>query len=330
MLCPKCKKDLPDEIAFCPYCMTKFAESETYGDSIKIKKRIVPFIVGGVVLVVGVLFAWFLLGQGNGDKDNTRDSMFDYCGTWYNKEFEGETPELDGGNVLKIISINDSTVIFDLCSYQAPPNSRVAEINGVTAEIVDGEAEFIFGNDGWGNGGIGKLVFVEDKIYVNIKLTSISSDSLWSIGTDVVFEKVSETYKNDTIDFMGILGEDIKVALTLLEDMEYRAEEYDSGVMYYFDGIYADVREDKVICMQVDYSQLPEGNRNIYTFSYGVNGNTSFEGLKSKLGEPIYTYEEIEGVYVSSFNVPDRQGEYFKIAYSEGKIVYIMYFCMMD
>ena len=75
-----------------------------------------------------------------------------FCGTWYNKDFEGEDPELEGGNVLKIISINKDKVVFDLASYQEPSGMRVAEIMGVEADIEDGKAEFVFRDDGWGNG----------------------------------------------------------------------------------------------------------------------------------------------------------------------------------
>lgn len=363
MICPKCKKDLPDEIAFCPYCMTKFSIGENYNEVKKEKKSKIPFIVIGilsVIILAGIIYFVCFFNNEKGENSvttaepttkkveeaNTTDKskeveptttekveetkpkvdMLSYCGTWYNKDFEGEDPMLEGGNILKIISINEDTVIFDLCSYQSPPSSRIAELNGITAKIIDGKSEFIFGDDGWGNGGIGTLTFMENEIYVNIKLTSVSSDSLWSIGSDVIFKKVEDGYENDTVDFLGLLGEDIQVALSLLGNPEYTIEQHDEGITYNFEGMFIDLYIDRISCVYVKYPELPEGYRDKYKFSYGIDGNTSFDSLESRLGEPISTGEEEEGVYVSCFNVPDRPGEYFKIAYSEGEVVYIMYF----
>lgn len=368
MICPKCKKDLPDEIAFCPYCMTKFVETEDYGKTLSIKKKVVPFVIAGIILLLcAFIFVFVLFGRNDDEADKTtkkttteqntnenttttknnteEDStstevkedkstvdMLSYCGTWYNKDFAGEDPELEGGNVLKIVTINEDTVIFDLCSFQAPPSLRVAELTGITAEIVDGEAEFIFGDDGWGNGGIGKLVFTEDEIYVNIKLTSISSDSLWQIGSDIYFKKVSEGYQNDTIDFFDMLGGDIQVLLSNLDGLKYTVDEYEGIATYFFEGIYviASTYDGSVNCINVDYSVLPEGYRNKYIFTSGINGNSSFDSLKSKLGEPISTYEDSEDLYVSCFDAPNKPGLYFKIGFSHGKIQSIMYFYSIE
>ena len=347
MNCPNCGKDLPDEIQFCPYCMEKFGDINDYNQpktTLK-KNKYIGMIVAIVSVIVLVTLIIILKNSITKDtKQNKEDNLknensipdndisntddeitpLNYCGTWYNEDFSGESPEVDGGSVLKIISMNGEKVIFDLGTYQAPPASRIAEITGVEAEIIDGEAEFIFGNDGWGNGGIGKIIFMDEEIYVNIKLTSVSSDSLWNIGTDVKFKKVEDVYSNDTIDLLGVLNSDIRVVETKLEKLVDEFDELEEDV-YGCEGITVITSNEKVTSVKIEYENLLPGFRKWLYFSFGINGEASFDSVKNRLGTPILTFEK-EGNYISLFETPETMESYIEIAYSDGEVVYIRYF----
>lgn len=345
MKCPKCGKDLPETVSFCPYCMEKFAESDGAAakgnKAVKNRKSLIIILAVLIVVVVAAIIIAVCTGMGGQAEDESSGADLEtvanrelsnpekYCGTWYNEDFDGESPELEGGNVLKIISMNDSKVIFELGSYQSPPNSRVAKITGIEADIVDGQAEFIFADDGWGNGGIGTMVFLEDEIYVNIKLTSVSSDSLWNIGNDVKFKKVSESYETDSIDFMGVIGDDISVVSAMLGNLEYVVEETEGGKLYAFDGIYVNVSENIVTSVMVDYTLLPQGYREKLCFSFGINGAADYDYIEKKLGSPVSTYED-DGLYTSCFRTTEDNETYLNITFAKGEVLTIRYFVMMN
>ncbi|MBQ3546269.1 MAG: zinc ribbon domain-containing protein [Lachnospiraceae bacterium] len=347
MNCPNCGKDLPDEIQFCPYCMEKFGDVKDYNKSklVRKKNKFIAVVLAITVVIVVCLLVVVLRNNvpkkekqykednpkneniiSDNDTNNTdnESTPLNYCGTWYNADFSGESPELDGGSVLKIISMNDEKVIFDLGTYQSPPASRIAEITGVEAEIIDGEAEFIFGNDGWGNGGIGKILFMDEEIYVNIKLTSVSSDSLWNIGTDVKFKKVEDVYINDTIDLLGVLNSDIRVVETKLEKLVDEFDELEEDV-YGCEGITVITSNEKVTSVKIEYENLLPGYRKWLCFSFGINGEASFDSVKNRLGTPILTFEK-DGNYISLFETSETMESYIEIAYSDGEVVYIRYF----
>ena len=252
-----------------------------------------------------------------------------FCGTWYNKDFEGEDPELEGGNVLKIISINKDKVVFDLASYQEPSGMRVAEIMGVEADIEDGKAEFVFRDDGWGNGGIGTLIFFEDKVCVNIKLTMINSESLWQLGADTEFKKVDEGYVNDTVDFYGLVGMDIAVAKERLKGIGCELQDGAYKGSYQYEGIVIDTLDDVIVTVYVDYTMLPDGYRERLNFFTKVNGNADYEDMETRLGKPADTWV-LGPWYVSTFKVPEQEGVFFDIAFEEGVVSYIKYYLPQD
>lgn len=261
--------------------------------------------------------------------ENIIDNPYDYCGTWYDDDFTGEDPMLEGGNILKIISMTKDSVIFDLCSYQSPPMSREAMLSGIEADIVDGKAEFIFGDDGWGNGGYGTLLFLDGEIYVHIVLTTVSSDSLWNIRTDVKFKKVGDSYENRSIDFMGVIGEDVSVALVMLSNEPYELEPNGGGSTYRFGGITMETYERKITSILVEYERFPEGYRDIFTFSFGINGKAKFHYVEGKLGDCLNTYKKDDN-YVNIFRSPEQNETFIEITYSRGEVVSIRYFMYIE
>ena len=364
MICPKCKSDLPDEASFCPYCMTKFGEVKDLNSGTNLtgnkKKKLITISAIGVLIlviltVVLIKFVFSEQDSVNSKNDGTNTSQSDgdipnadnesasgnqgetaldinaetFCGTWYNKDFEGEDPELEGGNVLKIISVNKDKVVFDLASYQEPSGMRVAEIMGVEADIEDGKAEFVFRDDGWGNGGIGTLIFFEDKVCVNIKLTMINSESLWQLGTDTEFKKVDEGYVNDTVDFYGLVGMDIAVAKERLKGIGCELQDGAYKGSYQYEGIVIDTLDDVIVTVYVDYTMLPDGYRERLNFFTKVNGNADYEDMETRLGKPADTWV-LGPWYVSTFKVPEQEGVFFDIAFEEGVVSYIKYYLPQD
>ena len=354
MICPECNNELHDDAKFCPYCMTKIEDVHEY-KAAKVNRKKYGIIVGIIVLVVIAIIAGVIIvGKGRFENDdeklnevkgkatatavseelkegNEDDWEFDsmsYCGTWYNKDFAGEDPALEGGMVLNVISINDKKIIFDLFSYQEPPQSRVAEIYNIEADIVDKKAEFVFRDDGWGNGGLGTVLFLENSICISIKLTTISSDSLWSINAEEEFKKVADGYENDTIDFSGMVGLNVEMVKDKMKSMGYEMEEGPYNGAYQYEGVVVNTVEGEIVSIYVDYTMMEEGFRDVFNFSARINGRTEYEYLQQRFGEPVLVSNDF-GIYRSTFNFPE-DNDVIKTAldfvYVDGNVLYIMYY----
>lgn len=246
----------------------------------------------------------------------------DYCGTWYNKDFEGQDPEVEGGNVLKIVSANKDKVIFDLASHQSPPGMRVAEIMSVEADIIDGKAEFIFGDDGWGNGGIGVITFADGKVSVNIKLTTVSTESLWQLNVDTEFKKASDGYQNDTVDFLGTLGNDISVIKEKLNYVGIELSKEDD--LWIWEGLMVKESANGVESVYVDFTLMPEGYRDMFNVSSGINGDSDYDYVEKRFGKPVET-KDADFFYVSTFAVPE-ENSLLDMAYIDGNVMYMRYY----
>ena len=353
MNCPKCGNDLPKEATFCPYCMTKFGEVvDMNQDKMPSRRNNKKLVIGLFAAIVAIcLIIAVVLFVNNSDKDTKSDEVEqeenqkdnreenqednqeenqeenevdykDYCGTWYNKDFEGQDPEVEGGNVLKIVSVNKDKVIFDLASHQSPPGMRVAEIMSVEADIIDGKAEFIFGDDGWGNGGIGVITFADGKVSVNIKLTTVSTESLWQLNVDTEFKKASDGYQNDTVDFLGTLGNDISVIKEKLNYVGIELSKEDD--LWIWEGLMVKESANGVESVYVDFTLMPEGYRDMFNVSSGINGDSDYDYVEKRFGKPVET-KDADFFYVSTFAVPE-ENSLLDMAYIDGNVMYMRYY----
>lgn len=72
MLCKNCKKELPDESQFCPYCMTKFGEEKEFAPvKSKSKKKLPIIIVSAILCVALVITGIIVVPKLNKDNNNT-------------------------------------------------------------------------------------------------------------------------------------------------------------------------------------------------------------------------------------------------------------------
>lgn len=130
-----------------------------------------------------------------------------YIGVWY----DGTNTSIgeDGGAELEILSITEEKVVFNYNSYQSAPALRVASIENIEANIVNGKAEFAFEYDSWGNAGHGYIEFFDDKISVRIEITYLEPSSMWDVGGEVDFEisNKENTVKGDK----GYIEEYLKI-----------------------------------------------------------------------------------------------------------------------
>lgn len=98
----------------------------------------------------------------------------------------GQTVEsvlYDGGVKLEITDLSENSVSFTYTAISSAPANRIADVIVDKAEIVDGQVQFTFDDDGWFNRGTGYIKFLPDgKIEVKTKITRRDSEAMWEIG----------------------------------------------------------------------------------------------------------------------------------------------------
>ena len=346
--CPKCSKEIFEESRFCPYCMTKFGDVQDY-NKIKKRKTKIPGIIISI-LVVMIIAGVFVFAYFNRDKssnsekkeeenqsvnididnsytnknDNEEKDYNTYCGTYYNEECTDGTPEDGGGYELNIYSIQNDTVLFSLISYQAPPASRFASVENMVATLKDDKAEFMFSDDGWENAGTGSILFMEDnRIYVNVKLTSANSDAMWDINTDNYFKKVSGEDIDDYVDFSNALGNEFNVIKTKMGKDPDKTEVINEITYYYYDNITVLEKSNKVFQIQVNYNLMDYADKKKYNFTFGINGLTDYKYLSNKYTN-IVDSRDSGNMYVTDFKINDR--DYLEVTYVGGDVRDMTYY----
>lgn len=266
--------------------------------------------------------------------DNVHQEIPDYtsyCGKWYNEECTDGRPSEAGGYELDIYAVENNTVLFSLASYQLPPALRVAQIENMTAILNENKpntAEFMFSNDGWDNAGTGSIVFLENnKIYVNVKLTSINSNSMWDLNTDHYFKCVSENDIQDYVDFMNVLGNEYSVVRTKLGADAERIETENKTTYYYYDGIIIVEVEGMVTGIYINYTNMSYDEKQKYNFSFGINGLSTYKYISNKFKDIRSAYDE-DDLHITTFDVDEYLSSYkshIVVAFDGDKIVNIAY-----
>lgn len=305
--CRNCGKQLPQEAVFCPYCMTKLIDVKT-GTKIKNNKKktlIILSIVISTLVIAALCMALIMYYSGDDNvTEKATESMVEpelpestqapqnsvdytsYMGVWCDEGTTADSITLDGGRMVEVISVDDDLVRFTYTKISSAPHNRIAIISNVNTKIIDGIGTFTFDDDGWGNGGTGKIKFLENEIYIETTINSKNESSMWDIGGQVYLTKDEETIfdlrfsesgigKNFT-EVKSIYGEEIKDSETVMNDY----------VIHHYDGFRVDVDIDsnEVIYIAVDYLQ-PGFDKS--STCYGqINGNSNYDDVYRVHSEP--------------------------------------------
>ena len=298
--CPFCKKELPDELEFCPYCMQKLNQvQEIFPESVKPKSSksfFMKAIASILVLVFTAVAIWLFVDtyRKSISSDTSTSSTVsdqadysDYVGVWQSKEITSQNVEqqLEGGTTLEIITVKDSVIRFNLTKTSAYPNQRIAQLNNVTAEIIDNVVSFSFSDDGWGNSGTGKLKLSKDEIYAEVTILEENSSAQWNIAMTSYLSRREDTIQDMDMNY---LLEDFNQIRDIFGEETASPQEnmYDSSISHYFEELTINVNpyNNRIMSFSVNYD--PAGNKERYHFK-GINGNSTLEDVIKIMGQPV-------------------------------------------
>lgn len=344
--CKFCGKELDDEANFCPYCMKKQTECESTPLPPKRGAKPQIIIIAAAAVLIAALSVFLILRHGKkaadvpalsqtvsevSEQSTSADSdevslapqkdYSSYEGTWeaYNS----------GSTVLDIESANESNVVFSLVKNSAG-EYRFARIEHISAEIKDGVAAFKFTDDGWGNGGTGKLIFDDESITVQTEI-SVVTDAWYQWDISMEPTKLSRRNLNsialETANYLGRSYEDVKkdFGMSVSEEQYYN----EAGAFYQTDlefsgGITLTLVEGNILSITEDYSKTENKSKCNYK---GVDGNSTYDDVVKKLGTPLDSYNETDGTnnLVLGYGVTNG---YMKITISasDGKVEQIWQF----
>ncbi len=297
--CPQCGKELPQESVFCPYCMTKFIETKKPDAHPVTKKKtvlIILIIAIAVLAVAGIIaFVVSRLPSSDSQPDQSASTIAAttenvdysrYIGLWCDKGKTEDQITYDGGNLLEIVSVKDDVIRFNFTKISSPANNRIARLDNVACQVIDGVGTFSFDDDNWQNSGTGKIKLTEDEIYLETNITNASEDAMWDIGGSFYLSKS----ESSTIDFESYttLGADFNSVKNHFgeqtADVQTAADKWN---IYSFSGFSVTtlIETDEIVSINVDYaSSLSKSN-----VCYGsINGNSTYDDVYSKFGEPTY------------------------------------------
>ncbi len=138
MFCKNCKKELPDESQFCPYCMTKFGEEKEFAPILPKSKKKLPIIVVSAILCIAIIVTGIIvipkLNKDNGDIDIPVGATVSETKSETTKAAESKiSPAEDTGLGLMNVKIHNNSNLndvekliiqyFDTDYFRAPYNS---------------------------------------------------------------------------------------------------------------------------------------------------------------------------------------------------------------
>lgn len=310
--CQNCGKELPKEARFCPYCMTKLIDEDgtilkkTSGN----KKRNI-FIIIAIILVVviageaGVMF--YLKRPKNNQvaknvSSTKKQGYEDYLGVWYGEDVKDI--HKDGGEKVEICKVEGDTIVFCV-EHISKGFNKVATIEYMKVNLVNGESNFSFTDDGKGNAGNGIIRLNNNKVYVRINLNNESRTTDWDIAMDTNFRQVQKLSKNQRVDVKDLLGqyyEDVKGMLGNRTNVnntgDYLEYEYEGGVnlRVVYDGV---AQAYNVVGIQIFYDYF-KGN---YTIGYdSIDSNSKRNDVRNKFSKKEKDDEFSKGKYVDIFS----------------------------
>lgn len=315
--CPNCGNELSVEANFCPYCMTKLIAED--GTEIHSKKKIsgrklkriigIEIAVIICILIAILLIPKFIYRTTDSRQQNQKELYTDYLGVWYDKEHkDSEDITETGGKKIEICKVDGENIVFSIISTSRSTDPKTASLEYIKAKVKNGQADFVFSDDGFGNSGVGTISLTDGNVHADIRLNSSHTGGNWDISMDTEFVCVQKYKVGQTIDINGILDkyENERIKLGERTDVEYAAVSND--VSYTFaSGIVIDVvkvgdnefdSEPYIQRVYIDYERI----KSDYKYCYkGVDNTCNKEKVKELLkgGEfwadgSTYTYRDEE------------------------------------
>lgn len=310
--CQNCGRDLPIEARFCPYCMTKLIDEDgTIIKKTSVDKKKNIFMIIAIILVVviaGESGVMFYLKRTENDQatknvSSTKQQGYDsYLGVWYGEDVNDI--HKDGGEKVEICKVTGDTIVFCVERVSKEFN-KIATIEYMKANLVNGESNFSFTDDGKGNAGTGIIRLNNGKIYVRINLNDDSQTTDWDITMDTNFRQVQKFSKNQRLDVKDLLGkyyEDVKGMLGNRTNVnntgDYLEYEYEGGVnlRVVYDGV---AQTYNVVGIQIFYDYF-KGN---YTIGYeDIDNNSKINDVREKFSKIGGDDDFSKGKYVDIFS----------------------------
>lgn len=263
--CPKCKKELPIEARFCPYCMTKLIHENGKVSIEKnhSKKKLYTTIVILLVIVCTELIGILFIAEVNNKKSNkaynqqsvdsntnkisksgkntsndvssnTAENYSNYLGTWYANDVKDIKKE--GGEKIEICKVTGDTIIFCVDKVTAD-YTKIATIEYVRATLINGRAGFSYTDDGYGNDGYGTITLKNNKIHVQVDVNNADNVTGWDLIMDSDFYQKKKIDIKKQVDINGLTGqylEDVKGMFgrrtKVTQDGQYAEYEYENGI----------------------------------------------------------------------------------------------------
>ncbi|MFR8738145.1 MAG: hypothetical protein ACLVFL_05190 [Eubacterium sp.] len=277
--------------------------------SVDKKKNI--FMIIAIILVVviaGESGVMFYLKRTENDQatknvSSTKQQGYDsYLGVWYGEDVNDI--HKDGGEKVEICKVTGDTIVFCVERVSKEFN-KIATIEYMKANLVNGESNFSFTDDGKGNAGTGIIRLNNGKIYVRINLNDDSQTTDWDIAMDTNFRQVQKFSKNQRLDVKDLLGkyyEDVKGMLGNRTNVnntgDYLEYEYEGGVnlRVVYDGV---AQTYNVVGIQIFYDYF-KGN---YTIGYeDIDNNSKINDVREKFSKIGGDDDFSKGKYVDIFS----------------------------
>ena len=244
--CPNCKKNLPVEARFCPYCMTKLIQEDGTVNIAKRSKKTNSLLIVTLTIIVLVIIAIttfltlkFIIFKDDTSKinytasgtkanitktnkektseantvndnvttENTREEYSNYLGTWYGN---GVTNiKKTGGEKIEICKVQGDTITF--CIGKVVKNyEKVASVDFIQAKLINNQASFSYDDYGYGNSGQGVITLKNNKIHATVKVSNYDTVTNWDMAMDTDFYLKNKIDKKNLRDIKGMIGKDFE------------------------------------------------------------------------------------------------------------------------
>lgn len=145
-------------------------------------------------------------------EDESEETEMDYGiyrGIWSEGGTDHANLVLEGGTEFHIEIENNNELSGYLFSQQGT-SERVAEIEGITGNILNGECYYEFDDDGWGGSGTLSIKFMQDEVMIEVQNYKMADSNLSGYGISGSYKliRMKESHlTTDTKDVQEIQSE---------------------------------------------------------------------------------------------------------------------------